>query len=139
MWAEVRCRALGRECDMPTVLVDLAQERTALRELLRLAVTEQVRELRAQRSRCQQVLDLQYMTDAEIHAGAASGVVKMLRTDRFAEPDVDREVERALRAFRQRAFVVFVGGRQIEGLDDELIVRLGEPVVFLRLTALVGG
>jgi hypothetical protein len=55
------------------------------------------------------------------------------------EPDVDVETERALRAFEQGVFVVFNGGRQVERLDDELTVRLGEPVLFLRLTALVGG
>jgi hypothetical protein len=53
--------------------------------------------------------------------------------------DVDAEVERALHAFEGRRFVVFNGGRQVDHLDDEVSVRLGEPVVFLRLTALVGG
>jgi hypothetical protein len=125
---------------MPTVLVELSQERITLRELIRLAVAEQVAELRASVGRCRQMLDRQYMTDADVAAAARRGAVKMPSpADAASEPDVEVEIERALRAFEGATFVVFNGGRQIEHLDEELTVRLGEPVVFLRLTALVGG
>lgn len=138
--AEVRSRVPGSDSGMPTVLVELSQDRTTLRGLIRLAVAEQVAELRANATRCRQLLDRQYMTDADVAAAAKQGTVKMSsRAHADGEPDVDVEVERALRAFERKTFVVFNGGRQVEHLDDELTVRLGEPVVFLRLTALVGG
>lgn len=137
MRAEVRCRVPGRDAGMPTVLVELSAERTTVRELIRLAVHEQIAELRADAGRCRQLLDRQYLTDAEVAAGAARGAVKMPSAPP-GEPDVAQEVERAMRAFG-RTFAVFVGGRQAEHLDDEVTVRLGEPVVFLRLTALTGG
>ena len=140
MIAEVRGRVPDGDAGMPAVLVELSQERITLRELIRLAVTEQVAELRMNVSRCRQLLDRQYMTDADVAAAAKQGALKMpSRAHMAGELDVDTEVERALRAFGGRTFVVFNGGRQVEHLDDEVIVRLGEPVVFLRLTALVGG
>ena len=142
MLAEVRSRAPGNDPSMPTVHVELPQDRTTLRELIRVAVAEQVSQLRMDAIRCRQLLDRQYMTDADVAAAAKHGVVKISGPpDAAVPPDVDAEVEvrRALRAFERHAFVVFNGGRQVEHLDDELTIRLGQPVVFLRLTALVGG
>ena len=140
MLAEVRSRVPGGVAGLPTVLVELSQERTTLRELIRLAVTEQVAELRANAAKCRQLLDRQYTTHADVAAAADRGTIKLPgRAIAAAEPNVHAEVERALRAFERRTFVVFSGGRQVEKLDEELTIRLGEPVVFLRLTALVGG
>ncbi|GAA1817306.1 hypothetical protein GCM10009682_42640 [Luedemannella flava] len=128
----------GRDAGMPTVTVELAEESTTLREVIRLAVREQVASLGDDQGRCRSLLDRHYLTEAEIRAGAATGAVKLpSRLDTL--PELDAEIERALRAFERRAFVVFVGGRQIERLDDAVTVRPGEHVVFLRLVALVGG
>ena len=44
-----------------------------------------------------------------------------------------------VRAVTTAAFVVFAGGRQVCRLDEEIALRPGEPVVFLRLTPLAGG
>jgi hypothetical protein len=71
--AEVRSRVPGGDAGMPTVLVELSQERITLRELIRLAVAEQVAELRVNVSRCRQLLDRQYITDAEVAAAAKRG------------------------------------------------------------------
>ena len=54
-------------------------------------------------------------------------------------PDPAEEVARAQQAFADGVFVIVAGGRQATGLDDEVEVRAGEPVVFLRLVPLVGG
>lgn len=136
---EVRSKLPGGG-GIPNVLVELANERTTARELIRRAVTEQIQVLRGGRDSCRQALDRQYLSADEVRAQAATGVVKLpARGDAAGEPDVDDEVARAHRAFERRVFVVFIGGRQVERLDEEVVLRLGEPVVFLRLTALVGG
>ncbi|WP_191837398.1 hypothetical protein [Catellatospora chokoriensis] len=137
MRVEVRSRIPGGE-RLPDVLVQLAQEQTTVRELIRAAVAEQVRAWQADRMRCRALLDRQYLTDDDIRAQAATGVVR-LPDRQLAEPDVDAEVGRAWRAFERGAFALFVGGRQVDLLDEEIVLRLGEPVVFVRLTALVGG
>ncbi|WP_147456879.1 hypothetical protein [Micromonospora pisi] len=136
MWeVEVRSKVPGAAQDTaPSVLVELERDRTTVRELIRRAVEEQLRELRADATRCRRTLDRQYLTRDEIERQAASGVVRS-----SAVPDAEREVTRAQRAYERHAFAVFAGGRQAGGLDEEIVLRLGEPVLFLRLTPLVGG
>ena len=42
-------------------------------------------------------------------------------------------------AFSRNGFVVLVGDRQIEELDEEVDLRRDTEVTFLKLVALVGG
>ncbi|MFC7244182.1 hypothetical protein ACFQO7_17045 [Catellatospora aurea] len=137
MRVEVRSRVPGGD-RLPDVLVELAQEQTTVRELIRAAVAEQVRAWQADGSRCRALLDRQYLTDEDIRAQAATGVVR-LPDRQQAAPDVEAEVARAWSAFERGTFALFVGGRQLDLLDEQIVLHLGEPVVFVRLTALVGG
>lgn len=51
----------------------------------------------------------------------------------------DRNVQRALSAFRNNGFVLLVDNRQVGDLDDEVELSENSVVTFLRLTPLVGG
>ncbi|MEU4428191.1 hypothetical protein AB0F81_46870 [Actinoplanes sp. NPDC024001] len=128
---EVRSRVTGTGGDLPPVLVRLAEDRTTARELIRRAVEEQIRSTPATTARM-------FLSDEELRAQAATGAIRVPRPAP-APPDVAGEVERAQQAFARGTFVIFCGGRQVTGLDEEVTVRLGEPVVFLRLVALAGG
>ena len=126
MSIEVRSRVPGAVGgDLPTVLLELESESVTARELVRRAVEEQIRVLNAGPGVHHKALDRQYRQVGD--------------TPRPAEIDVEAEVRRALRAFERGVFKVFAGGRQVESLDEELRIELGEPVVFLRLVALQGG
>ena len=125
--------------DLPDVLVDLETHVTTVAELIRLAVGEQVRLLNGDAAAGRRALDRQYLSMEDIRAQAATGVVRMPAERDMATCDVAAEVARARRAFEQDVFVVFAGGRQLRQLDEQVVVRLGEPVVFLRLTPLAGG
>jgi hypothetical protein len=136
---EVRSRMpVAAHDDVPTVLVRLADDRTTVRELIRRAVEEQIRELRADAARCRRILDRQYLSNDDLRAQATTGAIRMPQKTP-ADPDATEEVARAHQAFTRGTFVVFVGGRQVVDLDEEVALRLGEPVVFLRLVALAGG
>ncbi|MGW5649351.1 hypothetical protein ACWEV3_30190 [Saccharopolyspora sp. NPDC003752] len=136
---EVRSRVPGASgADVPAVLVRLVGDRTTVRELIRHAVEEQIRELRADAARCRRVLDRQYLSNDDLREQTCTGAIRLPRRA-SADPDVTTEAARAHRAFARGTFVVFVGGRQVVGLDEEVTLRLGEPVVFLRLVALAGG
>lgn len=52
---------------------------------------------------------------------------------------IDRNVARALTAFRNNGFVLLVDDRQVDDLDDEVELNDASVVTFLRLTPLVGG
>ncbi|PPJ19917.1 hypothetical protein C5E45_06920 [Nocardia nova] len=136
---EVRSRVPGMSGDdLPAVLVQLVDDRATVRELIRSAVEEQIRQLRADTAHCRRILDRQYLSNDDLRAQATTGVIRMPQPAPAA-PDVAEEVARAHRAFARGTFVIFAGGRQVADLDEEVTLRLGEPVLFLRLVALVGG
>jgi hypothetical protein len=135
---EVRTRVPGTGgTGLPDVLVRVAAEHATVRELITRAVEEQVRLLRAEGVGGDAALDRQYRCAEEVRAQAATGAVQP--PPRSGEPDAAAEAARAHRAFQQGMFVVLVGGRQLERLDEEIALRRGEQVVFLRLTPLAGG
>ncbi|MEV6303139.1 hypothetical protein AB0M02_27265 [Actinoplanes sp. NPDC051861] len=135
---EVRSRVTGTPDDLPTVLVRLAEERTTARELIGRAVAEQIRLAGAGAERSRRILDRQFLSGDDLRAQAATGRIRM-PSPPPAAPDPAEETARACHAFQRGTFVIVVGGRQVTGLDEEITVRLGEPVVFLRLVALAGG
>ncbi|MEU8838925.1 hypothetical protein AB0D97_07285 [Streptomyces roseus] len=89
---------------------EVAEERLALRELIRRRVFQEVAERRA------------------------AGLVKLP-----GQPDAEQQAELALTAFRRNGFLVLVGDRQVTDLDEVLELPLGTEVTFLKLVALVGG
>lgn len=123
---------------LPDVLVELASEATTVAELIRCAVVEQIRELRVDATRCRETLARQYLSDRDVQIGAASGAIRYPAGE-VTVPDAEQEAAKAVRAFAQGVFQVFVNGQQVFEPDAPIVVRLGEPVVFLRLTPLVGG
>lgn len=58
---------------------------------------------------------------------------------RFRPIDADRQVEVALKAFRDGRFLVLLPDRQAEDLDESVALSDGDEVGFLRLVPLVGG
>jgi hypothetical protein len=52
--------------------------------------------------------------------------------------DWEEQAEATLRAFSRNRYVVFVGGRQIEDLDESIDLSAAAEVIFLRLVPLVG-
>ncbi|MBO6517343.1 MAG: hypothetical protein JJ975_12415 [Bacteroidia bacterium] len=55
------------------------------------------------------------------------------------KPNVERHIATALKAFRDNEFFVFVDNRQIESLEEEVLLTEETPVSFVQLTQLVGG
>ncbi|MFE2480409.1 hypothetical protein [Streptomyces sp. NPDC001194] len=90
--------------------VEVAEERLALRELIRRRVFLEVAERRA------------------------AGLVRSA-----ARPDPEAQTETALAAFRRNGFLVLVGDRQVTDLDEVVDLPPGTEVTFLKLVALVGG
>ncbi|MFF4385996.1 MULTISPECIES: hypothetical protein [unclassified Streptomyces] len=110
--------------------LDMAEERLALRELIRRRVFQEVAEYHAQRSEVFQ--GLVQPEGAERTPGGYA-----LRTPRRIDPQ--KQTELALKAFERNGFLVLVGDRQIVGLDEEIALPPGVEVTFLKLVALVGG
>jgi hypothetical protein len=53
--------------------------------------------------------------------------------------DWERQADLACTAFERNGFVLFVGERQVESLDDVIDLTVDPEVSFVRLVPLVGG
>lgn len=109
---------------------EIAEERLALRELIRRRVFQEVAEFNARTPEVFQGLVQPKDTERVLNGYA-------LRTPRRIDPEVQTEL--ALKAFAGNGFLVLVGDRQFTDLDEEIELKLGTEVTFLKLVALVGG
>ncbi|MFF3711501.1 hypothetical protein [Streptomyces phaeochromogenes] len=110
--------------------LEIAEERLALRELIRRRVFQEVAEFNARTPEVFQGLVQPEDTERVLNGYA-------LRTPRRIDPEVQSEL--ALKAFAGNGFLVLVGDRQFTDLDEEIELKLGTEVTFLKLVALVGG
>ncbi|MGD1219638.1 MULTISPECIES: hypothetical protein [Streptomyces] len=110
--------------------VEIAEERLALRELIRRRVFQEVAEYNARATGVFQGLVQPEDTERVLNGYA-------LRTPRRIDPQAQTDL--ALAAFAGNGFLVLVGDRQLTDLDEEIDLVLGTEVTFLKLVALVGG
>jgi hypothetical protein len=111
-------------------VLQLAEERVTVRELLRRRVYQEVAEFNARRP--EQFRGLVQPSDAERTLNG----YKVARGRRL---DWEAQFAKAVAAFEGNGFVVLVGDRQIIELDAELDLRHDVEVTFIKLVPLVGG
>jgi len=105
-------------------------ERLTVRELIRSRVYQEVQEFN--RKRPTHFRGLVQPTDTTREANGFK-----VRSGR--EVDWKDQYEKATEAFEQNRVLILVGDRQCDSLEDEVEVKTGTVVSFLRLTPLVGG
>ena len=79
------------------------------------------------------------MSSQEIEQGAAHGKVDPGERDLQQAVHLDAAVALALQACEDGLYFVFVDEVQQNSLENEVFLKANSKVVFLRLTALVGG
>lgn len=112
--------------------LQIADERCTLAELIQMKVWEQARQYNERRAQESQG----YSNPIENALNSASHQ-KRIENRRLADPE--KEVYRAWEAFRQNQYFAFVDGRQVESLDQEILLNSQTEVSFMQLTPLVGG
>jgi hypothetical protein len=110
--------------------LEIFEERLTLREVIRRRVFQEVAEHNA--------------TTPEVFRGLVqpTDTERSINGYRTREPrrvDPEEQFRRAEEAFSRNGFVVIVGEKQIEDLDQEIDLRVGVEITFLKLVALVGG
>jgi hypothetical protein len=115
----------------PAWALQIFEERLTLRELIRRRIHQEVAEYHAAEATPRRALV------------QPTPVERALNGDQAARPrrrvDPEKQVALAETAFLRNGFVVLVGDRQIEELDEEVDLRRDTEVTFLKLVALVGG
>ncbi len=145
----VRTRVVGAapsEAKLDDILLSLFDDTLTVSELIAMTIEEQVRDLTMTRhldtADARRILDRQYLTAEDIDRQASSGVVAFPArrpVEKALEIDTQAEIERAERGFNKQTFAVFVDGRQMERLDEEVTLHSASKVSFVRTTPLVGG
>lgn len=102
----------------------------SVRELIRFRVREEVARYNA--NPAPRSSGLVQPVDAE-------AVLNGYSSRRSRRLDGERQAATALEAFEHNGFFVFVGGRQVDDLDEELTLADTDVVSFVRLVPLVGG
>ena len=107
-----------------------------LRDLISSTV---VKEVDAFRTRQQERKLALVMSRQDIEQGAQAGQVLPGERDLGQSVDTEAAVDAALQAFVDGLYFVFIDEVQQTDLDREVFLRTDSNVLFLRLTALVGG
>ena len=108
----------------------LASERITAREIISRRVREDVDAYNANRG--------EHFNGLVQPAGAE----KLLNGYRMRQPrliDADRQCENAIEAFGRNGFLLLVDNRQIESLDEPIVIGDRADVTFIKLVPLVGG
>ena len=107
-----------------------------LRDLIRSIVDKEVD---AFRNRQEERKLARVMSRQEIAQGVERGKVDPGERDLEQSVDNEEAVAIALKAFEDGLYFVFIDDVQQTNLDSEVFLKTNSKVVFLRLTALVGG
>lgn len=113
-----------------TWMLEIAEERLALREVIRRRVFKEVAEYNARQPAV--FRSLVQPAGAELTPNGYT-----LREQRHV--DAEAQYLLAVQAFGRNGFVVLVNDRQVEDLDAEVDLPAGTEVAFLKLVPLVGG
>ncbi|HZV05720.1 MAG TPA: hypothetical protein VE999_11610 [Gemmataceae bacterium] len=110
--------------------LELLTERITVRELIRSRVYQEVQDYNQRQP--QVFHGLVQPTDAEINLNGFK-----LRKPRTI--DWKKQFDKAVEAFESNGIVILVDDKQVESLDEEIVIQPETRVSFLRLTMLVGG
>lgn len=109
----------------PELHLQLVSERMTAEELIRARVAREVERYNADESGT--------FVDFERNA-----VEKRLNANRD-RIDVAKQMDQAVRAFTKNRYMLFVDDRQVEELDEVLLLNPQSEVLFVRLVPLAGG
>ena len=114
----------------PAVTLSLASERITARDLIRRRVEQEVAAFNAAKNDVFQGL---------IQPSESERLLNGYRLKKRRPLDVEEQVTIALDAFASNGFVLLFDDRQIEELDEAIVVTPESTATFLRLVPLVGG
>jgi hypothetical protein len=111
-------------------VVDMPSERVSIREFIRARVEQEVAGYNAQQG--------EYFHGL-VQPGDAELTLNGYRMPRRHRIDATTQVQQALAAFERNGFLILVDDRQVEQLDDVIVLGPETVVTFLKLIPLVGG
>lgn len=124
----------GRSVEATQVVVP--EDAGTLRDLLTILVRH---ELASYKRRREATTTLRVLTPADLARGVETGAYGRERRAVAAPPPEAEAIERAIEAFGDGLFFVFVDDLQVEELDAPVVVNADSVLRLVRLVALAGG
>lgn len=119
--------------DKKTIQLDKIPDNTAA--LIAGIVALQVREYNQRLEQCEL---LNYLTDEDIQIKAATGKINFGVNYNGMPADMEKAIRNALQSFEDGIFRVFVDGKELESLEESVMLKEGSELTFVRLTMLAG-
>lgn len=119
--------------DKKTIQLDKTPDNTAA--LIAGIVALQVREYNQRLEQCEL---LNYLTDEDIQIKAATGKINFGVNYNEMPGDMEKAIRNALQSFEDGIFRVFVDGKELESLEESVMLKEGSELTFVRLTMLAG-
>lgn len=119
--------------DKKTIQLDKTPDNTAA--LIAGIVALQVREYNQRLEQCEL---LNYLTDEDIQVKAATGKINFGVNYNEMPADMEKAIRNALQSFEDGIFRVFVDGKELESLEEPVMLKEGSELTFVRLTMLAG-
>jgi hypothetical protein len=110
--------------------LELLTERVTVRELIRSRVYQEVQDYN--RRQPEHFKGLVQPTDAE-------QTLNGFKLRKTREIDWKKQFDKACDAFERNGFFILVNDKQVENLDDEVLLTPTSTLAFVKLTPLVGG
>ncbi len=111
--------------------LELPAEEITVRELIRSRVYQEVKDHNAKQN--------QLHFHGLVQPSAAERTLNGFRLKQPKQIDWRHQFEAALDAFESRQVLILVDDRQVDSLEDPIVVGSNTAVSFLKLTPLVGG
>jgi hypothetical protein len=111
--------------------LEFPSERTTVRELIRSRVYQEVQD--------HNLKQFQQVFQGLVQPSATERELNGPRAHTTRQIDWKQQYEIALEAFERHGFLVLIGHRQAESLDEEFEIQPGVEATFLKLVPLVGG
>lgn len=122
--------------DTESLQVSLPVDPGSLRDLLSALVRHELAAYEARRTASQ---TLRVLTPADLARGVDAGVYGREKRAFAAPPSEADAIARAVEAFTDGLFFVFVDGAQVDELEAPVVLRPDSEVRLVRLVALAGG
>ena len=113
---------------------DISEEITTAKALIEYIVRRNVEEYN---NKPVDASILPYLTDDGLETGSKIGKIGFGDRKSESTQDADKAVENALMCFEDGIFRLFINGEEI-GIDDNISIKSGDEVTFIRLTMLAG-
>lgn len=120
--------------------LDVLTERITVRELIRARVYQEVEDFnQRQRAEAGAAATGELTFRGLVQPTETEATLNGYRMKRVREVDWKAQFEKACEVFERNGFLVLVDERQVEGLDEEVVLGATSTVTFLKMVPLVGG